>query len=89
MAKLDIVELDAHAQLTVHVGIPTHLRPDEGDDSWIVLGPNKTSPDVPPSQAVIQVRRIGWMTPDGKVWQDQPLPAEQPVPIFVPLELKP
>lgn len=79
------------AEVRLYCGFPTILRPGEGDESWIVLGPNRTAPDVRqarPDLAVIQVRRIGWLTPDGTVWAGDVPPryAEaEKVPIFVPL----
>jgi len=71
----------------IYAGSPTLLRPDEGDDNWLVLGLDKTLPETRDSgQAVIQVRRIGWITPDGKTWSDvPPWRKDEAVPIFVPL----
>ena len=76
------------AEVQIYLGVPTQLRPGEGDDQWLVLGPNRTHADVRPDRAVIQARRIGWLTPDGRVWSELP-PAREGtgVPIFIPLEL--
>jgi hypothetical protein len=85
MAEMPIVDLSSSLRAVVDVGIPTTIRPAEGEDHWIVLGPNKTTPDCPPSHAVIQVRRIGWVTKNGVVYGGIE-PPENTVPIFVPLE---
>jgi len=75
------------AEVMIYAGSPTLLRPDEGDDNCLVLGLDKTLPETRDSgQAVIQVRRIGWITPDGKTWSDvPPWRKDEAVPIFVPL----